>query len=176
MYLKIALNSAAVLLLAMVQIGFISALPGAWSDVNILLLGLVAVLFLFGTETAAGWAIGLGFLKDAFSFLPFGLYTLSFFLAFFLANFLLSNFFTNRSLYSFLALSASTIASFKLVLYSLAFVFNFFGLFKLDASFGKSFWLFEGTSLLINLGLTVIIFYGLNFLSKRLKPAFLLTR
>ena len=176
MYLKIAFNLAAVLFLIMVQFGFVSALPGVFCDVNILLIAMVFVLFLFGTEIASGWAVGLGFFKDAFSYQPFGLFILSFALSFFLAYFLLNNFFTNRSLYSFLALSASTIVGYKLVLYLLSFAFRFFGMTDLNLAIGKAFWLNEGASLFLNLAIATVIFYLINYLSKRLKPAFLLKR
>jgi hypothetical protein len=176
MYLKIAFNLLTIIFLVMIQFGFVSALPGVFCDINLLLIALVFVLFLFGTEIASGWTISLGFLKDAFSYLPFGLFILSFALSFFLAYFLLNNFFTNRSLYSFLALCASTIVGYKLVLYLLSLTFRFFGMTDLNLSIGKAFWLNEGVSLFLNLALATVIFYLINFLSKRLKPAFLLKR
>lgn len=176
MYFKIASNLIIILLLVVIQVGLVSALPGIYGDINILLLSLVFVLFLFGSEVAIGWALCLGVFRDSLSYLPFGIFIVSFILSYFLVNFLLNNLFTNRSLYSFLALSASAILCYKTILYLLSSIFIFFGLIDLDFVVGKSFLINESMSLLLNLFITAVIYFVINFLTKRLKPAFLLKR
>src|SRR6056297_2115887 len=90
----------------------ISVLNGFWGWPGFLNLGLIILIFvleLSGFYWGLGWALGLGFFYDIFYFQTFGVFLLSFLLVALLSQFLLAKFFTNRSLYSYLALIVSAI-------------------------------------------------------------------
>jgi cell shape-determining protein MreD len=176
MYSKIILNILLIFTLTFIQFSFISALPGWFHDINLLLIALIFILGLSGLNLALWWAIGIGIILDTFSFTPFGIYLFSLCLVVFLSNLLLINFFTNRSLYSFLAL---TLFIFVLYVFILSFVNYFLRLFNFDADyfpFSDIFGLNLLAQIFWNLFFVVIIFYAINFISNRFKPAFLIKK
>jgi rod shape-determining protein MreD len=173
MYLKIIINILLILILAVIQFSFISGLPVGLENLNLVLVVLIFILSLYSLESALWQAAGMGLILDIFSFLPFGVFLISLFLSCLAANFLLVNFFTNRSFYSFLALAAITS-------FFYGFIFNLINyFFQLDFSekiffiFNSSFWKELAYQTAFNLIAVIIIFYMVNFLSKKLKPAFL---
>jgi len=167
---KIISNSLLIVVLAAAQIALVSGLPAWLANLNLLLVVLLFVLSFGGLELALGWAVGAGALLEIFYFLPFGAYLISFSLAVMAANFLMNYFFTNRSLYSFLALTASATVIYRLAVYAVVFIFDKSGGALLS---GGNFWLSLFKQLGLNLALTLIIFYLIHFLSRSFKPVFL---
>ncbi len=166
MYSKIILNVILILLLAMAQLSFISGLPAGLNNLNLILIILIFILSLVNLETAMWWAAGAGFLLDIFSFMPFGAYSVCLFLTAAAANFLLVNFFTDRSLYSFLALIGLATV-----------IYEFFLTFwDWPASLNFGFWMGKISQLGFNLLAVLIIFYLVHYISNRLKPVFLMRR
>jgi len=173
MYLKIFLNFILIAILALFQFSFVSALPFKLDNFNFTLVALIIVLMVSSFKTSLWWVIGLGFLLDTYSFLPFGVYSVCFFLTVLAANFLLNNFFTDRSLYSFLALTFLSSVCFNLLFY--AFIY-FWGVFEGEAAiiiFGKEFWINLAWQIFLNILAVFFLFHITNFVSKRLRPVFL---
>ncbi len=172
MYLKILINFILIVFLVSLQGAFIPALPSYFSNINILLVFLVFTLIVNGIDRALFYAFFAGIIMDIFSFMPFGTYSFSFIFSILAANFLQINFFTNRSLYSFLALTASaTILSFLFsvifnLLVSLFFTENYLSL-------NNELYLSAVYQLFINTILMVFVYYLTSYLSKSFRPVFL---
>jgi len=175
MYLKIFLNSILIIFLLIFQISFISSLPGVFSNINILLIFLVYMLMISNLSSALIYAIALGALMDIFSFSFFGAYLGSYIFSIIIVNFLLVNFFTNRSLYAFIALiiSASILSFFFITIIS-NIIFIFSG--DLLISFNKQFFSSVLEQLILNSIFMVLIFYLTNFLSNSFRPVFLVNK
>jgi hypothetical protein len=174
MIAKIITNIILIISLGVVQIALISGLPGMARNLNLVLVTLIFILGFSNFNFAAYWTLGIGLLLEIFSFLPFGTYLLSLSLTIIIANFLLNYSFTNRSLYSFLALTA--IAS---VVYE--FIINSFILFFIEINFTAShiaanFLISMLKQIGLNLIFTFFIYYIIHFLGKNLKPVFLVKK
>ena len=176
MYPKIFFNIILIISLTIFQLSFVSGLPSWLHNVNFVLVILLFVLVLGGLKSALWTAIGTGFLLDVYSFLPFGFYLINLFAALIFANFLLAHFFTNRSLYSFFALTFFLTVFYELVLRSLI----YFSLaIKKGADFfifSKEFWINISLQIILNLLAVFVLFYSINFISHKLKPVFLIGR
>ncbi|MDD5071207.1 MAG: rod shape-determining protein MreD [Patescibacteria group bacterium] len=172
MYLKIFLNLILVYVLAVIQVSFVAALPLGMSNLNLILIFLIFILMLSGFRLSLGWAAGAGFLLDAYSFSPFGVYLISLFFTVLLANFLLANFFTDRSLYSFMALTFFSTLFYSLLFYFLVYLFSFPEI-KINFLRAGDFWSALVYQLFFNLLSVFLLFYIVSFASKRLKPVFL---
>jgi len=159
-------------LVVFLQLSLINSWPYAFSRINIILLALILFLFFLDFKTVILLALGLGLLTDIFSWQLFGFYTLTLFLVVFLADFLLANWFTNRSTYSFLALTFFATLSYNFILYVLFYLSNFLsdrGFFLWQANF----WAGLGWELVWNLGIIFLFFWVMNLTTTRLKPVFL---
>ncbi|MBI4811852.1 hypothetical protein HY798_00145 [Candidatus Falkowbacteria bacterium] len=173
MYGKIILNVFLILTLTAVQLSFISGLPGWLNNFNLILVVLIFILGLGNLRLALAWMIGAGLLLDIFSFSPFGVYLISLSLTAVATNFLLTNFFTNRSLYSLLVLIffSSLVYNFFLA------VINYTALLASgrEAIFylGLIFWSAVLKQSVLNALGVLVIFYALNLASKKFKPVFL---
>ena len=156
----------------MAQIAFISGLPGWFNNLNLLLVVLLFILGFVSLDLALYWALGAGLVLELFSFLPFGAYLVSLVLTVVVANFLLNYFFTNRSLYSFLALAALATAIYELIIYVTVFILAEIspGEFSLDSNFLAASFKQIGLNLLGAL----LIFYLIHFLLRNFKPVFLI--
>jgi len=174
MIVKIITNTILIISLGVVQIALVSGLPGMFSNLNLVLVILIFILGFSGFNLAVLWAVGLGFLLEVFSFLPFGAYLFSLSLAVIIANWLLNYFFTNRSLYSFLALTGLVTVIYELIV-------NFFVLIFVEISSAASItagnsWFSMLGQIGLNLMFTFIIYYIIYFLGRNLKPMFLVKK
>jgi len=175
MYLKIILKSFLILFLIVIQLSFISALPAYFSNINIVLISLVYLLMITDLSSTINYAIALGILMDAFSFNIFGSYLFSFLLSIVLANFLLEHFFTNRSLYAFVALILSATLFNFLFLSLINIVYSvFIGMSML--SFNENYFRYVFSQLVLNSFFMVVVFYLTNFLSNTFRPVFLVNK
>lgn len=171
MTVKIITHIILIISLAVAQISLISGLPGSLGNLNLALVVLIFILGFSGFASAASWIIGLGFLLEIFSFLPFGAYLLSLSLTVIVANFLLNYFFTNRSLYSFLALTGLATIIYEAIINF--FVFIFVETNSAVASVAGNFWLAALERIGENLLLVLVIYYIIHFLGRNFKPVFL---
>ncbi len=172
MLVKIITNVILIISLGVVQISLISGLPGIAGNLNLVLVILIFILGFSGFDFAAWWAVGLGFLLEIFSFLPFGAYLFSLSLTIIIANWLLNYFFTNRSLYSFLALTGLATLIYELIINFFVLLFVETNSFTLLAA--GNFWVSILEQIGLNLLFTFIIYYIIYFLGKNLKPVFLI--
>jgi cell shape-determining protein MreD len=170
-YLKIFFFLVFGWLLVMFQLGFINGLLSLVSGANLVIVILIFILGLKNGKEAFVWALWLGVLLDIFSFYFFGLYTISLSLTVFFSYFLLDRFFTNRSLYSFLTLVLFADLFFRLLIFIFVYLFSLFGV--LNFVLVSNWWLRQSHGIAVDLFLTIIIFYGLNLISRNLKPVFL---
>lgn len=166
------LNLILIIFLAVVQFSFIPVMPAYFSNLNLVLVSLIFVLSLFGLNRGLWWAAGAGLILDSVSFYPFGIFLLSYFSSVILIYFLLKNFFTNRSVYSFVAL-----AFFGSLFYSFVFnLYNYFFGFKNDSALSLislDFWLNLIMQIIFNIAFIFIGFYLINFTTKKFNPVFL---
>lgn len=174
MYGKIIFNIILIICLSIVQLAFISSLPYPLNNFNLLLVVLIFILSLADLKLALFWLAGTGFFLEVFSFEPFGVYLLSLVLTIFLVNFLLTGFFTNRSLYSLLALIASATLAYDLFFILIIYLISLAGGEVFDFNFGAAFQAAVLSQLILNSLAVLLIFYLVNFISRRLKPVFLI--
>jgi hypothetical protein len=174
MYLKILLNLIFIIFLSLFQISFISGLPSFFNNINFVLVVIIFILVLTNFKFSFYWFIGIGFLLDIYSFLPFGFYLICLFITLLFSNFLLNNFFTNRSMYSFLALTFFSTCFYIFIFNLIKFFLQIFADQTTFFIFIKEFWINFLSQISLNLILAVILFYLINFLSNKLKPVFLL--
>jgi len=173
MYSKIIVNIILILSLVIVQLSFISGLPMGLDNLNLILVVLVFILGLINLDLAIWWVIGAGVLLDIFSFLPFGVYLICLSLMIIIINFLLVNFFTDRSLYSFLALTGLATLIYEFSFGAFSYLTLRISGNEMNFVLNKSFWLAKLSQLSLNLAVAFVIFYLVNFVSKKLKPVFL---
>jgi len=176
MYGKTLLNIISIILLSVFQVSFISALPGWLNNVNAAALALVFILALGSFRSALFWAFGLGFLLDIYSFLPFGVYSAAFMATVVIINFFLVNFLTNRSLYSFLVLTFLCLFINEIFVYTLSYAVYLLDKQDFIVYFDAKFWINQLVIFAVNLVAVFIIFYLLAFVSKNLRPVFLIRR
>lgn len=174
MAVKIITNIILIISLGAAQISLISGLPGLAGNLNLVLVVLIFILGFANFNFAVYWSVGIGFLLETYSFLPFGTYLFSLSLTMVIANFLLNYFFTNRSLYSFLALTALATVIYKLMI-------NFFVLIFVEMNSAASimagdFWFSTLGQIGPNLLFAFIIYYIIYFLGRSLKPVFLVKK
>ena len=173
MIYRILLNIILGSLLFILQFGLISALPGFWRNLNLIVVVLVFILVLKGFRIALWWLLGLAVLLDIYSFLPFGINILSYLWMIIFTNLVLVKLITNRSLYSFVVLIFFALVNLKFIAIIFIFAINFFT----NSTGGQIFNLEILINLLFSLGTTilaaVIIYYLLNLVSRKLKPVFL---
>jgi rod shape-determining protein MreD len=171
MYIKAITYSIFIMLLFSLQISLINGLPEAF-HFNLIMASLIIILLIFGKDEAIWCSIGSGFLLDLYSFNSFGTFIVVLPLLVYLANVLLVKFFTNRSLYSFLALILFGTIFYDFfvwissVLRVAIFNQNFvIGIPDINSIF---------VSLITNSIFAIASFYAINFISDRLKPVFLI--
>ena len=180
MYLKIFITSILILLLVVFQVAFISGLPTYFSNINFVLVVLIMILGFSGFKNALLWSMIVGALWDMFSFSLFGLNILALSLAILLANFLLENILTNRSLYTFLALTVAASLLYEILIYSITFLFAVFSnqyesiLLGVFNNLSYNFWIDEFSKIIVNMILVFVLFYIISFFGKRFKPMFLI--
>jgi hypothetical protein len=174
MYLRLFTNIFFIIFLSIFQIAFISALPAWFNNINFLILILIFILSFKGFLYGFWWAFGTGLILEIYSFFPFGIHIFSLMCAIMVANFLLINFLTNRSLYSYLAISLSAIFVYEFLFYFLNLFISYFNSTNFFFNFNKNFILDKFSVLLINAFIMVILFYFVNFISKNFQPVFLI--
>lgn len=162
------------LFLIVFHFSFLSILPPVLSNINLLLLFLVFYLAFFGLKPSLYYAFFIGIVFDILSFNFFGVHTIAFLASIFLLNFFLVNFFTNKSLYSFLALNLLAVIFYSFIFKIIILVKNLFFQEQLELFFlNLDFWINFSYQVIGNLILTILLFYIVNFTTKRFRLAFL---
>ncbi|MFH1662003.1 MAG: hypothetical protein ABIA02_02820 [Candidatus Falkowbacteria bacterium] len=173
MYSRIAVNSILILSLVIFQLAVINGMPAGINNLNLILVVLIFILSLMNLDLAMWWSIGAGFFLDIFLLAPFGFYLISLSLTVVIANFLLIHFFTNRSLYTFFSLVFLSSIIYEVFLNFFWFLIRLISGKEIIVVINSGFWASKLTQLIFNLIATLIIFNLINFISKKLKPVFL---
>ena len=174
-YIRAIMNFLCVATVVIFQTSFINSLPYPLSQFNGPLIMLLFVLVLGGEKRIYWWSVGTGVLLDTVSFYPFGIYLASFTATVFLCCFLLMNFFTNRSLYSFLALTTIATIGHALSLSLLKYLSDIITVReKIPLSVLAGSLPQIMAQLALNLSVVFLLFYFINFVSRRFKPVFLI--
>jgi hypothetical protein len=175
MYLRIFLKFILVTILAIVQIAFVSGLP-AWSrELNLIIIFLIFSLELSGGQKAIWWFLLIGFFFDLYFPRFFGFFLILWPLVYIFASFLFTNFFTNRSLYSFFGLAFFTVIFYYFLDNSFFYLTEIFSGQKAEIFFlAKNFWFRLSGGVVVNLIAVAIVFYAANLISDRLKPVFII--
>ena len=168
-YKKI-INIILIILVACLQIAFISALPAPFNNINLAMIVLIFLIFLNDFNLVLTWALALGLVSDFYSFYPFGIYTLTYLLSAIILKIILDHLLTNRSQYSFLAMNIFGVLVFKILLISfLAFYFSIFS----EESFFNFYLITQiGYQLALNLVVSFIFFLAAGAITKRFRPEF----
>lgn len=170
---KIIANLILIFVLAVLEISFASGLPGLAQNVDLLIVALIFVLILSGWRLALLWALTAGLIIDFYSFTPLGMNILGLAAAMVACQFLLNNFFTNRSLYSYIVLTAAATVVYDAVIIAGNLANNFFVQKDTILDFGLIFWLNKISGVGINIAIAAVGFYFLNIITKRVRPVFL---
>jgi hypothetical protein len=175
MYFRLFFKFILVVALVILQISFVSALPVWLRELNVVVVFLVFSLEWSGGYKTIWWFLAIGLMFDLFFPLWFGFFIVFWPMLFLFTSFLAENFFTNRSLYSFLGLTF-----FATIFYYFIFnaAFYFAGFFSENKAalflLTKNFWLRLSAGLILNLAAVFILFYLTNLISDRLKPVFII--
>ncbi|MFH0840722.1 MAG: hypothetical protein V1865_01925 [bacterium] len=168
MYLRILLNFILALGLFTLQASFLNVLPVLYY-LNLVLVILIFILVLMDLNWAIAWFLIIALCFDVFSFQAFGTHLITYSLVLIISYILLINFITNRSLYSFLLLTAVATIIYNVSLQLASYLMSY----NSSLDFSTSFWINVGWRLLANLIITGIVFYILSLFSRRFKPVFL---
>ncbi|MFH1610521.1 MAG: rod shape-determining protein MreD [Patescibacteria group bacterium] len=162
MFKKTVFNLILLLLFFFILFGFISHLS---IYTNLWIIIIVYLILFFDDYTALLWTFGLGFLLDLFSITPFGFYILVLSLIYLILSHLSKRVLTHKSLSTFITLSLIAIIVFYFTMWNLNIVFGVFGL--------ETFYSFSFFNILIqtliNLLVSVLLFFIANFFTKRLR-------
>ncbi len=162
---------AAFLGLVIIQRSFLWSLPQPFSGINIALVVLMS--YLMFSDWSRAWLpiLVFGLLFDALSFHFFGLQALALLLSFLAGEFFLKHWLTNRSLYSFAALTVLVSLVYHFIMMVSAFLFSYQGQsFSLLGQ--ESFWQDMVYELIASLVAVSLIFYAVNAISRRMKSFF----
>jgi len=176
MYGKIIFTILFTVFLVATQLSFISGLPAGFSNVNLILVSLIFISVIGGSKFSVWWAIGAGLFMDILSFLSFGTYLLSLVAIALLIDFSLKKWFTNRSLYTFLALTILATVSYSILIKLSSYLMHFLSGSGFILILNEKFWTNELSQLVLNLLSVAVIFYFFNLLSIKLKPVFLIKK
>jgi len=159
-----------ILIIFLLQESFISPLPFPFFYFNLLLSSLVLLLFFFSFELALAGTLIAGILLDLQSYYFFGLHILSLAAAIVLAFLILYQFFTNRSLYSLMLLSAIATAAETIARVILLWVANLFNESALNNIISWESWLYP---IIFNAVLVAAVFYLVHYFSTKVKAVFI---
>lgn len=159
-YWKFFLLFLLVLLIFIFQFSFLNSLSGFFSKINLFLLISVCLFIFYDFRVSLSFALVSGFVLDIFSFYPFGIYFISFLIILVVADIIWNNFFTNRSIYSFLFLGFLMVFFYNFFLYFLMYIFSSYEIGILW--FNKTFFFNLLLELIWVLSSILLLFYSLN--------------
>ena len=173
MYIRLIGKFFLIIILACLEISFISGLPGFLNQFNLVIISLVFILAFSELKDILLWSAGVGIIFELYSFLPFGIYLLTIISAAFFIKILITNFFTDKSLYSFLAVTFFSIIYYDFCLALLTYSSHVIFHKEIIYEFNRQFWLNKLYLMITHLSAVFIIFNFLSFVSKKLSPVFL---
>jgi len=167
------IHIAILIICILLQVSFISALP---AYINAIFLPLIMVIFftvVISYERALVLALIGGLLLDIYSINIFGVATVSLVATTILTNFLFSHLFTNRSVYSLVALGTIGVIFYNASIVALPYVINAIRSSEYQQNLGLSIFSSLGWDLGLNLASLVLLYFLFSIISPRLKPSIL---
>lgn len=157
------------------QISFLPALGYPINNLNLVVSIIIFITAIINYEMGLWLAFGFGVILDLYSIYPFGLLTIAFLATAIGINLFFDNFFTNRSLYSLLALGAIGTVFLNMILA----LFNLINFFANPADNNVNFlnipflynFLWQAG---LNLAILALMFLSLDSINKKLKSNFIL--
>lgn len=174
MIIRILINLFLIVLVTVFQLAFINNLPAWFGQFSLIIVILIFSLEFGQSRKIIWWFLLVGFLFDIYSPLFFGLWLCFWPLVFLFAKFLSVNFFTNKSLYSFLGLGFFTTLFYYFFFHLIFYILNIMASQSMTFFlFSKNFYINLLSGLIFNLLAVFVLFYVINFISDKLKPVFL---
>jgi rod shape-determining protein MreD len=169
-YFKLALQIVLSYFLIVLQFTFISSASTPFNLINLPLILLVLIVILGRKDYYLYFAFLIGFVFDVFSFSIFSIYILSFLITAITSRYLQISFFTNRSIYSFIVIIAFATVIFNFSFQIIDFIVNIYQ--SSDSFFLTQiqFWQALSYKLILHSIIIVILFYIINFSTRRLRP------
>jgi len=150
------------LVVTILQLAWINQWPDAWPQPDLILVTLIFWLFAVGWSETKWWVAGTAAILGVTSFYPLALYVILWLLLFYCLYYLLVKIFTNKSIYSLIALMV------------LGTVGQYLGLMLLSHDWSAPlWWLIFSKKIIANALVTGIIYYLLRWRDKRLVPFFM---
>ncbi len=174
MAIKITINIVLIAALVIVQLAFVGNLPYPASSLKLVLIALLYILVLVSLKSSLWWAIGSGALADIYAMDFFGTSILQLLVIVMIMHLLLVKYFTDRSIYTFIALASIALLTQDAVRGLAGFAGGLIYGSPPDLSF--EFFIYEGYALLVNLAVVAILFYFVNYITVRFKPVFLIRK
>jgi rod shape-determining protein MreD len=175
--IKFFLNLILLFFYILLQISLLPSLGYPLNNLNLILSIIIFFIVIVNYKTGLWLAFGGGLILELFSIFPFGVITLSIVITAILVNSFFDNFFTNRSFYSLiiLGLIGTFIYNFLLFFVNSIIYFinperNFFDLLNVHYFYNLS-W-----QIILNLAVLSLIFLILNFINRKLKSVFILSK
>ena len=168
---KIIGHLVLIILIALLDIAFMSRLPLGLNQVHLFPIILVFIFLLGNIRYSAWWVLGGSYMLELFSFGVYGLHFLGLILALGAIYILFERVMTNRSLYSIAAVSGISVLLYN----SSLFLELYFNNQQRDISWPK-FFTEQGVIILYSIVIAIILFYLINAATKRLRPVFLAQR
>jgi hypothetical protein len=165
-----------VIVLSLIQIGFISSMPAPFNLINLVLVVLLFLLLFDDLELLFSWLLLSGFCLALVDNLPFGFGLIALWVAVLASYFLLHHVLTNRSLYSLALLVIFANFLDQLLLRFLLWIFKLFTGEILYPIFDWQYFKNFLTGTLLNIVTMVSLFYLMHFLNPRLKPFLMLKK
>ena len=156
----------AAILIALFQVGFVSALPYPWNALNVLLCGVIFLGIVFDYRSGILFAFTAGFAWDIYHGSFFGGYAVALLVTLIVLHAVFENVFTNRSLFTLMALGAA-----GTLLFNILFALIHFSVFSEIA--GVGFFVFFGYQFFLNLLCLIAAFFIVHVTSKKFQSIFL---
>lgn len=169
--IKTTLAILGFLLAAIIQRSFIWALPHPFSLISLPVIILMAYLMFSVWEKAWPQLLIFGLLLDIMSFHYLGIEPIALLLSFMAGEFFLKYWLTNRSLYSFAALTLLVSLAYHLIIIVSASLLSYQEQ-SFSLLFKENFWVSIAYESLASVVAVSVIFYISNSLSRKMKPFF----
>lgn len=166
----------AILLLIAFQVGFLNTISEGIVHLNIIVLFLIFLVFNFEIIPLMWWSLITGMIGELFSPYPFGITTLLTLITVSGLKFLFDNFLTNRSLYTFIILTAAGSAVYNILLLASSFLLYSFNIFEFHLLAGSGFLNGVFWQIIFNSITSFVIFLIFGFLTRRVHKRFLVTK
>ncbi|MFP4515125.1 MAG: hypothetical protein ACLFNO_03935 [Parcubacteria group bacterium] len=169
-YFKLALQIFLSYFLIVLQFTFVSSLSTPFNLINLPLILLILIVILGRKDYYLYFAFLIGFIFDVFSFDIFFIYIFSFLITAIASRYLQLSFFTNRSIYAFIVITAFATVIFN---FSYQIINSIVDMYQVSGSFFLTqtwFWQTLAYKLILHSLIIIVLFYILNFTTRRLRP------